>query len=214
ASILEHAVGAGHVLRTQGTQNNLVGLPLTLLGLTEAIQIAVLEMGMNGPGEIWRLAEIADPDVGVITCVARAHLEGLGSMRGVAQAKGELFRRLRPRATAVFNADDPNVAAAAPAAPGRPVAFGGGDEATVRALDVAALGLEGVRFRLRIAGEEVGVTLPVPGRHNVTNALAAAGVAHALGIAPTAIARGLDAFRPAAMRMEVVALPSGVTVLN
>jgi UDP-N-acetylmuramoyl-tripeptide--D-alanyl-D-alanine ligase len=214
ASILEQALGAAHVLRTQGTQNNLVGLPLTLLGLTEAVQVAVLEMGMNGPGEIWRLAEIADPDVGVITCVARAHLEGLGSVRGVAQAKAELFRRLRPKATAVFNADDPNVAAAAPAAVGRRLAFGAGEGADVRALDVNDKGLEGVGFRLRIAGEEATVTLPVPGRHNVTNALAAAGASHALGIPLAAIARGLDTFRPAAMRMEVVALPSGVTVLN
>jgi UDP-N-acetylmuramoyl-tripeptide--D-alanyl-D-alanine ligase len=214
ASILEQALGAEHLLRTQGTQNNLVGLPLTLLGLTEPVQVAVLEMGMNGPGEIWRLAEIADPDVGVITCVARAHLEGLGSMRGVAEAKAELFRRLRPKATAVFNADDPNVAAAAPAAVGRRIAFGAGEDATVRALDVTDKGLDGVAFRLRIAGEEVAVTLPVPGRHNVTNALAAAGASHALGIPVAAIARGLDTFRPAAMRMEIVALPSGVTILN
>jgi UDP-N-acetylmuramoyl-tripeptide--D-alanyl-D-alanine ligase len=214
ASILEQALGPEHVLRTQGTQNNLVGLPLTLLGLTESVQVAVLELGMNGPGEIWRLAEIADPDVGVITCVARAHLEGLGSMRGVAVAKAELFRRLRPRATAVFNADDPHVAAAAPAAVGRRIAFGTGDDAAVRALDVMDNGLRGVGFRLRIAGEEASVALPVPGRHNVTNALAAAGAAHALGIPLAAIARGLDAFRPAAMRMEIVVLPSGVTVLN
>jgi UDP-N-acetylmuramoyl-tripeptide--D-alanyl-D-alanine ligase len=213
-SILEHALGREHVLRTQGTQNNLVGLPLTLLGLDAQVQVAVLEMGMNGPGEIWRLAEIADPDVGVITCVARAHLEGLGSMRGVAEAKAELFRRLRPQAIAVYNADDPYVAAAAPAAAGRRIGFGLGEEATVRAIDVTDDGLAGIRFRLRVEEKETPVALPVPGRHNVTNALAAAGAAYALGIPLDAVARGLDAFRPAAMRMEVVALPSGVTVLN
>src|SRR5919197_685346 len=113
AAILERAFGAGRVLRTAGTQNNRVGLPLTLLRLGGTERSAILELGMNGPGEIWRLAQIAEPDVGVITCVARAHLEGLGSLHGVAEAKAELYRRLRPSATAVVNADDPLVAASA-----------------------------------------------------------------------------------------------------
>ncbi|HTD27244.1 MAG TPA: UDP-N-acetylmuramoyl-tripeptide--D-alanyl-D-alanine ligase, partial [Candidatus Elarobacter sp.] len=109
AAILARALGPGRVLRTSGTQNNLVGLPLTLLRLAGTEEAAILELGMNGPGEIWRLAQIAEPDVGVITCVAPAHLEGLGSIHGVAEAKAELYRRLRPSATAVVNADDPLV---------------------------------------------------------------------------------------------------------
>ena len=99
AAILERAPGAGRVLRTTGTQNNLVGLPLTLLRLADTDAIAVVELGMNGPGEIWRLAEIAEPDIGVVTCVAPAHLERLGSIHGVAEAKAELYRRLRPSAS-------------------------------------------------------------------------------------------------------------------
>ncbi|TMA40112.1 MAG: UDP-N-acetylmuramoyl-tripeptide--D-alanyl-D-alanine ligase, partial [Deltaproteobacteria bacterium] len=135
AAILERALGSGRVLRTTGTQNNLVGLPLTLLRLADADVVAVLELGMNGPGEIWRLAEIAEPDVGVVTCVSPAHLERLGSLHGVAEAKAELYRRLRPSATAVVNADDPLVTAAADAFPGRKVPFG-----TLGGVPVAAAG--------------------------------------------------------------------------
>jgi UDP-N-acetylmuramoyl-tripeptide--D-alanyl-D-alanine ligase len=218
AAILERAFGPGRVLRTLGTQNNLVGLPLTLLRLGDEEQAAILELGMNGPGEIWRLAEIALPDVGVITCVAPAHLEGLGSVHGVAEAKAELYRRLRPSAVAVVNADDPLVAASARAFPGRKVAFATDaatvPDAVVFATDVVDHGLEGTEFRLVMAGAEARVRLAVPGRHNVSNALAAAAVAHALDVGLEAVRSGLEAFQPPGMRMEVTQLPSGVTVLN
>jgi len=213
-AILEHALGAGRVLRTAGTQNNLVGLPLTLLRLGEPETIAVLELGMNGPGEIWRLAEIAAPDVGVITCVSPAHLERLGSIRGVAEAKSELYRRLRPSATAVVNADDPFVSAAADVFPGRKVPFGTAGGAAVNGIAVDDRGLDGVDFRLVVEGRETPVRLAVPGRHNVTNALAAAATAHALGIGVDAVRAGLESFQPPGMRMEVTQLPTGVTVLN
>jgi UDP-N-acetylmuramoyl-tripeptide--D-alanyl-D-alanine ligase len=214
AVILERALGPGRVLRTAGTQNNLVGLPLTLLRLgTE--EAAILELGMNGPGEIWRLAEIASPDVGVITCVAPAHLEGLGSVHGVAEAKAELYRRLRPSATAVVNADDPHVSAAARDFSGRKIAFGTASGAVaVGAADIVDHGLDGTEFRLVVERHEAPIRLAVPGRHNVTNALAAAAAAHALGIGLEAMHAGLEAFQPPGMRMEVTQLPTGVTVLN
>ena len=214
AAILERALGTGRVLRTTGTQNNLVGLPLTLLRLADADVVAVLELGMNGPGEIWRLAEIAEPDVGVITCVAPAHLERLGSLHGVAEAKAELYRRLRPSATAVVNADDPLVAAAADAFPGRKVPFGTLGGVPVAAAGIVDRGLEGIEFRLVLERQEVPVRLAVPGRHNVTNALAAAAAAHALGVELDVMRAGLEAFQPPGMRMEVTQLPTGVTVLN
>jgi UDP-N-acetylmuramoyl-tripeptide--D-alanyl-D-alanine ligase len=216
AAILERALGADRVLRTLGTQNNLVGLPLTLLRLGGGEDAAILELGMNGPGEIWRLAQIAQPDVGVITCVAPAHLEGLGSIQGVAQAKAELYRRLRPSATAVVNADDPLVAASANAFPGRKVPFGTAMGAVaVGARDIVDGGLEGTEFRLVVERhDDVPIRLAVPGRHNVTNALAAAAVAHALGVGVEAVRSGLEAFQPPGMRMEVTQLPTGVTVLN
>ncbi len=215
AAILERALGAGRVLRTTGTQNNLVGLPLTLLRLGPDERAAILELGMNGPGEIWRLAEIALPDVGIITCVAAAHLEGLGSIRGVAEAKAELYRRLRPSATAVVNADDPLVAASAAAFSGRKISFGtDGERVAVAATDIVDQGLDGTTFRLVVAREEVSVRLAVAGRHNVTNALAAAAAAHALEVDLSAVRTGLETFQPPGMRMEVTQLPSGVTVLN
>src|SRR5881392_4035631 len=216
AAILARALGPGRVLRTSGTQNNLVGLPLTLLRLAGTEEAAILELGMNGPGEIWRLAQIAEPDVGVITCVAPAHLEGLGSIHGVAEAKAELYRRLRPSATAVVNADDPLVTASARAFPGRKVPFGTAPAAgvTVGAQGIVDRGLEGTEFRLVVERREATIRLAVPGRHNVTNALAAAAAAHALGVDIAAVQAGLEAFQPPGMRMEVTQLPTGVTVLN
>src|SRR5439155_1653093 len=216
AAILARALGPGRVLRTSGTQNNLVGLPLTLLRLAGTEEAAILELGMNGPGEIWRLAQIAEPDVGVITCVAPAHLEGLGSIHGVAEAKAELYRRLRPSATAVVNADDPLVSASARAFPGRKVPFGTAPAAgvTVGAQGIVDRGLEGTEFRLVVERREATIRLAVPGRHNVTNALAAAAAAHALGVDIAAVQAGLEAFQPPGMRMEVTQLPTGVTVLN
>ena len=218
AAILERAFGAGRVLRTVGTQNNLVGLPLTLLRLEGTERAAILELGMNGPGEIWRLAQIAEPDVGVITCVAPAHLEGLGSIHGVAEAKAELYRRLRPSATAVVNADDPLVSASARAFPGRKIPFGtaahGEGGIAVAATGIVDHGLDGCEFRLVVERREVPIRLAVPGRHNVTNALAAAAVAHALGVDIEAVQAGLESFQPPGMRMEVTHLPTGVTVLN
>jgi UDP-N-acetylmuramyl pentapeptide synthase len=168
AAILERAFGAGRVLRTVGTQNNLVGLPLTLLRLEGTERAAILELGMNGPGEIWRLAQIAEPDVGVITCVAPAHLEGLGTIHGVAEAKAELYRRLRPSATAVVNADDPLVSASAQAFPGRRSLRNGGEQAgrhRGRGPGIVDNGLEGVRFRRRQAPRCPDPSL-VPGRPN------------------------------------------------
>src|SRR5262249_45290294 len=207
-----NAFGADAVLHTHGTQNNLVGLPLTLLRLGDTQRVAVLELGMNGPGEVWRLAEIAAPDVGGITCGAPEHLAGGGSVAGGAPAAGELFRRLRPSATAVVNADDALVVAAAESFPGRIVRFGTAGE--VCAEDVHDRGLDGSTFRLRVAGDVTAVRLPVPGRHNVGNALAAAALAALAGAPLDATRAALEGFAAPSMRMQVQRLPSGITVLN
>jgi UDP-N-acetylmuramoyl-tripeptide--D-alanyl-D-alanine ligase len=212
ASIMGAALGPEQVLHTSGTENNLVGLPLTLLRATGREAVAVLELGMNAPGEIWRLTEIAAPDVGVVTCVGPAHLEGLGTLAGVARAKGELFRRLRPEATAVVNADDPLVADAAAGFAGPRIRFGAG--ADVAAEAIAEDGLEGVAFVLVAGGQRQPVRLPLPGRHNVSNALAAAAVATALGAPLAAVVAGLERLPRLAMRMEIVTLPGPLTVIN
>ena len=112
AAILQEAWAGGKrrrgkILKTEGNFNNLVGLPLTLLRLRKQDKVAVVELGTNQPGEIQRLTEIADPDIGIITSVAAAHLEGLNSLAGVAREKGGLYRGMRPNGTIVVNLDDP-----------------------------------------------------------------------------------------------------------
>lgn len=211
AAICEAAYGSA-VLRTQGNLNNLVGLPLTILGLAGNESVAVLEMGMNAPGEIARLTEIASPDVGLITNVGAAHLEGVGGIEGVARAKGELFAGMRRDGTIAVNMDDERVTRLGAGFPGRRIEFGTGREVTARAVRDA--GWDGVAFTLEIAGRGANVRLAMAGHHNVQNALAAAAAAHGLGLDLETIAAGLAAARAPAMRMEVVRLGNGVAVVN
>jgi len=211
-AIVTKAVGAERVVHTRGSQNNLVGLPLTLLRLDATHEVAVVELGMNVPGELWRLAGIADPDLGLLTSIGPEHLEGVGSLHGAACAEGEIFRRLRPSATAVVNGDDPLVVEQAASFSGRRVVFGSTGD--VAAEDVEDLGVLGTRFVLRVLGDRVPVQLAVAGRHNVSNALAAAAAAHALGVALETVRQGLETMRAPTMRMEVRRLADGVVVLN
>jgi UDP-N-acetylmuramoyl-tripeptide--D-alanyl-D-alanine ligase len=212
ATILRAAHGDAHVVATRGSQNNLVGLPLTLLRVGAETRVIVLEIGMNAPGEVWRLAEIAQPDVGLITCIAEEHLAGVGSIRGAAEANAELYRRLRPSGTAIANADDPLVRDVAGAFAGRRVFFGDGGD--VRAHDVVDEGVEGTRFEIEAAGARAPVRLQVAGRHNVSNALAATAAARAVGVPLDVACRALGTFTAPTMRMQRLTLASGVVVLN
>jgi UDP-N-acetylmuramoyl-tripeptide--D-alanyl-D-alanine ligase len=200
------------LLKTHANENNLIGLPLTLLRLTGDEAVAVLEMGMNARGEIARMTEIATPDVGLITNVGPAHLEGLGSIAGVAAAKGELVAGLRSDAAFAVNLDDEWVVRVGRDFRGRRIEFGRGGEVTASAIDDR--GVDGIAFTLHIGGAAQRVMLRMPGRHNVQNALGAAAVGHALGIAPAAIAAGLAAADPPKMRLQVSRLANGVTVVN
>ena len=202
----------GAVLKTAGNQNNLVGLPLTLLRMTGDESLAILEMGMNQPGEIARLTEIARPDAGVITNIAAAHLEGLGSLDGVAAAKGELFGGMRDDATICVNVDDERVVRVAARFRGRRIEFGSGAE--IRASDVVDRGLDGFSMRLHAGADSESVDLAFAGVHNLHNALAATALSRALGLSLPTIAAGLAVARPAAMRMEVIHLDRGVVVIN
>src|SRR5262245_21191146 len=212
AAIVMREVGAARLVSTQGSQNNLVGLPLTLLRLGPSHRFAVVELGMNVPGELWQLTGIAEPDVGVVTSIGPEHLEGVGSLRGAACAEGELFRRLRPQATAAVNGDDPQVLEQAAGFPGRHLLFGvAGD---IGAEAVEDLGIDGTRFVLRIADTRLPIRLAIAGRHNVQNACAAAAVAHAAGLPSDAVRAGLERMSAPSMRMEVRRLAGDVTVLN
>lgn len=199
----------GPGLKTAGNFNNLIGLPLTLFRLETEHRWAVLEMGMSARREIARLAEIADPDVGVITNVGPAHLEALQGLDGVARAKGELFVALKKGGTAVINADDERVARLPVANGVRRLLFGTSSEAQVRGEEVVVEG-DTVRFRLVTDAGRWPVVLNVAGRHNVANALAAAAAALAVGVAPELIVRGLEAFRTVVGRMEVLRREDGV----
>lgn len=190
------------VLKTQGNLNNLIGLPLTLLGLKPEHTACVVEMGMSALGEIARLTEIAAPEVGLVTNVGPAHLGPLGSMANIASAKTELFRGLDPSATALVNLDDPWLAPWAAKLDCRVVTFGSHEAAMVRCGDVSALGGR-LAFSLWLPGEPpIRVRLAAPGRHNVMNACAAAAAAQAMGQDGAAIREGLEAFAPVKGRLE------------
>jgi UDP-N-acetylmuramoyl-tripeptide--D-alanyl-D-alanine ligase len=201
------------VLKTEGNLNNLIGLPLTLLRLHGDEAVAVVEMGMNQPGEIARLTAIARPDYAVVTNVGPAHLEGVGgTLAGVAAAKGELFAGLSPDATIAVNADDEWVRRIAAPFPGRQITFG--QYGDVCARSVVDFHTDGVAFDLVIGGHSAKVRLRLVGVHNVSNALAAAAIGHAMGLDVDCIARGLEGAAVPAMRMQMARLANGVTLIN
>jgi UDP-N-acetylmuramoyl-tripeptide--D-alanyl-D-alanine ligase len=196
--------------KNEGNLNNHVGLPLSLLRIDEAARVAVLEMGMNHAGEIRRLAELARPDVGVVTNVGYAHIENFDSVEAIAAAKRELVESLGANGTAVLNADDPRVAAFAASHPGRTILYGQSPEAHVRAQDVEydveylahgeTTGGEtaGVRFRVGTTFFESALT----GRHSVSNLLAGIAVAGVYGIPPSRLRQKVSELLPGKMRGE------------
>jgi UDP-N-acetylmuramoyl-tripeptide--D-alanyl-D-alanine ligase len=202
------------ILKNQGNLNNLIGLPLTLLLLEQGHRYVVLEMGMNRPGEIARLTDIADPDVGLITNIARAHLEGVGSLEGVARAKVELLERMSPEAVAILNGDDPVLMKAASAFQRRVITFGRDPQNDVRAEQVRSLGREGITFHIRDDNGSFPVRLKVMGFQNVFNALAAAAIALCLGISVDDVAEGLKTFTGMRGRFMITSLPGGIILVD
>ena len=184
---------ARRVLRSEGNENNEIGLPLTLLRLQRADEVAVVEMGMYVPGEIAQLAQIARPSIGIVTAVRGVHLERAGSLDAIEQGKGQLVEALPPDGTAILNADDERVRRMRPRTRARVMTYGFDASADVTAADVTSAGLDGMRFRLRLPGSDatLAVTAPILGRHGVHNGLAAAAAGVAAGLAPDEIAAGL-----------------------
>jgi UDP-N-acetylmuramoyl-tripeptide--D-alanyl-D-alanine ligase len=181
--------------KTEGNFNNHVGLPLSLLRVADEAQVAVLEMGMNHAGEIRALAEIARPDIGVVTNVGYAHMENFDSIDGIAAAKRELIEALPPNGTAVLNADDPRVAAFAQVHSGPVVTYGESPSANVRAEDIR-FSEDGVAFRVGKVPFESSLT----GRHSVSNLLAGIAVAKVFEIAPDRLAERVRKIQPGKMR--------------
>jgi UDP-N-acetylmuramoyl-tripeptide--D-alanyl-D-alanine ligase len=189
--------------------NNAIGMPLTILRAEPDDDYLVLEIGTSAPGEIAHLTQIAQPDIGVVTCVGMTHLEGLGSIDGVAHEKENLIRFLATGGVAILNADDHRVAAMAEVARGQVVTFGLG-EADIVAHEAESTAA-GVRFLLN---GRTAVHLPVPGRHNVYNALACAAVCRQFGIADEDVAAALADFRPASHRLVRHELAGGTVVID
>jgi UDP-N-acetylmuramoyl-tripeptide--D-alanyl-D-alanine ligase len=191
-------------LKPEGSYNNDIGVPLTVLRMTRDTEAAVFEIEMNELGGTARLARICRPEVGVITNIGDTHLEFMKDRHGVAQEKAELLQTLPDKGAAVLNADDPMVMAiGATYAPPRRVTFGLGQSAEVFATDIEVSGLAGSRFKLMGKYE---VVLPIPGRHNVANCLAACAGAYAMGMRPGDMPEAITRLQPLPMRLRVVKL--------
>jgi UDP-N-acetylmuramoyl-tripeptide--D-alanyl-D-alanine ligase len=215
AAILRAHYGERRVLATDGNLNNAIGLPLTLLRLRDEHAAAAIELGMNHPGETAELAAIAQPTVALINNAQREHQEFMKSIADVALEHAALVRALRDEGTAVLNADDPSVDVWRAAARERP---------GVRVVDFALAHPAAIRLRNpRAAADAMQITTPAgdatlivnaPGRHNMSNALAAASAAFAIDVPLSAIVAGVESFRPVAGRLATLCTATGVTIID
>ncbi|MDY0000684.1 MAG: UDP-N-acetylmuramoyl-tripeptide--D-alanyl-D-alanine ligase [Polyangia bacterium] len=207
AILASHTGSRESVLVTPGNFNNHVGLPLTLLKGTVAQRLGVVELGMNAPGEIAALTAIAEPQVGLVTNAAEAHLERFGGDVGeVALAKAELWESMGEDAVAVVNLDDPRLPGLASRRRGPRLTFGRAEGADVRVLSADPAGDEALAVRLMHFGSPLELQIPLLGRHQAFNAAAAAAAAHALGVAPEKIREGLLEVRLPEHRAVVTAV--------
>jgi UDP-N-acetylmuramoyl-tripeptide--D-alanyl-D-alanine ligase len=207
-------------VRSEGNQNNEIGLPLTVLRLGPGDEAAVLEMGMYVGGEIRDLARIARPRIGVVTAVLGVHLSRIGTLDAVEDAKAELVEALPPDGVAILNADDPRVRRMAARTRARVTTYGFAPDADVGAEDVASSGLDGMRFTIRIPSDRPGeaprrapARIPALGRLSVHNALAGAAAGLAAGMAPDAVVAALAGGWAAPHRGRVVSA-GGITIID
>jgi UDP-N-acetylmuramoyl-tripeptide--D-alanyl-D-alanine ligase len=208
---------AGETLATRGNLNNHIGVPLTLFRIEPTHRFAVVEMGANAAGEVAHLVEIGRPTVGLITNAGAEHLEGFGSIEGVARAEGEMVAGLKPDATAVINADDEFADLWRNSTPARVVTFGVQKPADFRATDIkTGVGPEGflTHFNLVSPLGQVAIELHMGGRHNVANALAAAAAATAAGAQLEHVAAGLGAVRAVAGRLQFKKTATGSWLID
>jgi UDP-N-acetylmuramoyl-tripeptide--D-alanyl-D-alanine ligase len=208
---------AGDCLATRGNLNNHIGVPLTLMRLTPEHRFAVIEMGANRPGEVAALVALARPSIGMITNAGAEHLEGFGSLEGVARAEGEMVTGLTAAATAVINADDEFVSLWRGSTPARVVTFGVHHPADFRAHEVhTSVGAQGfkTRFRLDAPQGSTAIELSVGGAHNVANALAACAAAASAGATLAQIAAGLAAVRAVPGRLQFKQSKSGAWLID
>ncbi|GAB6100368.1 UDP-N-acetylmuramoyl-tripeptide--D-alanyl-D-alanine ligase [Halanaerocella petrolearia] len=203
-------------LKTQGNYNNEIGLPLTLFQLEEKHQALVVEMGMRGLGQIRDLAQIAQPDIGVVTNVGVSHIELLGSQEKIAQAKGELIEFLDQDGVAILNSDDQYVSQMDELTAAQLITYGLEEGSQLQAINIETLGEEGVSFEVvnNETQESIQVKLPIPGRYNVYNALAAIAVGLALDLELSVIKEGLSNLKLTKMRNQIVTTDCGLEIIN
>ncbi|PKM79399.1 MAG: UDP-N-acetylmuramoyl-tripeptide--D-alanyl-D-alanine ligase [Firmicutes bacterium HGW-Firmicutes-13] len=202
-----------NILKTEGNLNNHLGLPLMLFKLKRKHQMAVLEMGMSGRGEIRLLADLSHPEIGVITNIGEAHFELLGSVEAIAEAKGELLEVMNSKGTAILNGDDYRLRRMANKFKGQVIFYGLGKEVDCRGFDLVLEG-RSTSFKVLIGNRKEEFTVPFPGEHNVYNALAAISCGLHVGLTAQEIRRGLADFKLSGMRMEIFETPGKVTVIN
>ncbi|MEA3332815.1 MAG: UDP-N-acetylmuramoyl-tripeptide--D-alanyl-D-alanine ligase [Pseudomonadota bacterium] len=214
-----------HLHKTAGNFNNRIGLPLTIFAMPDDCQVVVLEMGMNEPGEIAALTAIARPDYAVLTNVAAAHLQGLGSLEAVARAKCEVIKDIKPGGTVIYNADDPYLAKLVPGVVSErlpdeiallPVTCHGATGVVPALVKASEIWLtpEGLSFAFAKGNEKTTIKLPCWGRHNVMNAALAAAAGTCLPkVTPTSVAQSLKNFQNLAGRLEKYKLGKGAGIL-
>jgi UDP-N-acetylmuramoyl-tripeptide--D-alanyl-D-alanine ligase len=190
-----------NVVATVGNLNNHIGVPLTLLSMDEDVELGIVEMGANHPGEIRQLCEIAEPDYGLITNVGKAHLEGFGSIEGVARAKGELFNDLRQRGKAIYlNDGDPSIKKLVPA--GYPKIFFYNGEHGIRATNIKSEPF--LQFDAEFANEMIPVKTNLLGIYNIENVLAALCVGINMGVPMKAIVEAIYSYIPGNNRSQLI----------
>ncbi|MCI5709039.1 UDP-N-acetylmuramoyl-tripeptide--D-alanyl-D-alanine ligase [Veillonella caviae] len=201
-----------NVLKTEKNFNNEIGLPKTLLQLTNEHEACVVEMGMRGLGQIEELALIAEPTIGIITNVGTSHIELLGSKEAIGEAKGELIRCLGTDSISILNEDDSFVSAMSAIAKGKTMTYGIHSNATIKGSHLRYK-KDGIKFTCKAYDDVFDVFLPMIGEHNVYDALAAIAAGRALGVKPSKIKKGLSEFTGTPMRQEIVAFDD-IVILN
>ncbi|MGN0355319.1 MAG: UDP-N-acetylmuramoyl-tripeptide--D-alanyl-D-alanine ligase [Muricoprocola sp.] len=192
------------VLKTLGNFNNELGLPLTIFRLREDDEVAVLEMGINHFGEMHRLSKIARPDICVMTNIGQCHLEFLGDRDGVLRAKSEIFDFIAPDGQIVLNGDDDKLATLEKVKEISPIFFGIDSNRDIRADEIEDVGLKGVKCRITAGEQQFTVTVPIPGRHMVLNALAATAVGLSMGLTTEEIRRGIEKLESLTGRFHMI----------
>lgn len=209
ASILSRS---GKTLKTEENFNNEIGVPKTLLTLNKTHRYAVIEMAMQGLGEIEELAWIARPDVAVITNVGSAHMESLGTEKNIAKAKGEILKFQKKKDIAILPADDKYFSYLKKKAKGKVLSFGIDSPADVSAKDIRYL-CDSSNFTIESKDLKVQIDLPLPGKHNIYDTLAAAAAAHAAGIKPDQIKKGLESFKLSSKRLNIINV-DGIRIID